>query len=548
MKTTMPEMYFPLKQLFPPKPVRVPCRFNRLRITENRLARILELPNELLCEIMALLLSTEPLYAPTHLRLLAPRHVCRRLRNAAEREIPMTLNASHRPFVAGRDLELTRWFKRRAEFQDLRHAVSFQIDTRNLVFLDLDLLNDFVGALPNCRQARVEIQGPAVGSLPITASIVAPSRIHSFSWISATLGIRDRIPLDNFPWKILVDDLPWSQLTHLSLDCPLSDLDAFDILSRGPTTFESVSLKLTQLTMGTDMNKNPLGDPVALPSLRSLTIDTHVPVRDLLSKLSLSALENLDLKSHISTEEEDSPLLNQHLNIPWSQLRSLSLSNEDTRERRRCPVTAILMECRQLQQFQWDGPSDAFETWTGVLSFMMSQQLEELIVKSDPQGCELLLEKLSYHGNVIRRVNISHLANLTASHYAYESLPHWTHITVSGGVTLSDVSEILNHGERLTKAAFRIVEGAAPLTSSITSPELQDLEICTNMRAHSLWEWLYATRIQSVQMTFGGVVSNRSQVLDDMAPFLKRYPNLSSPLISPMHSSSPYDLHRFDEY
>jgi hypothetical protein len=133
MKTMMLEMYLPLKQLFPPKLVRVPGRFNRLRITENRLARILELPKELLCKIMALLLFTEPFYAPTHLHLLAPRHVCRRARNAAEREIPMVLNASHRLFVAGRDLELTRWFKRHAEFQGLRHAVSLQIDTTRVI-------------------------------------------------------------------------------------------------------------------------------------------------------------------------------------------------------------------------------------------------------------------------------------------------------------------------------------------------------------------------------------------------------------------------------
>ena len=487
---------------------------------------------------MTFLLSTEPLYAPTHLRLLAPRHVCQRLRNAAEQEIQMTLNASHRPFDAGLrgDLELTRWFKRNAEFQGLRHAVSFQIDTRHS--LDMNLLKDFVGALLNCRQARVEIQGPAAASLPITTSTVLPSHIHSFSWISATLGVRDRIPVDKFPWRVLVNDLPWAQLTHLSLDCPLSDLDAFDILSNGSTTLETVSLKLTE------MNYNPLGGPVALPSLRSLTIDTHLSVQDMFSKLSLSALENLDLKSHVPPEEQDSPLLNQHLNIPWSQLRSLSLSNEDTRERRRCPVTAILMECRKLQRFQWEGPSDTFQMWTSVLSFTMSQQLEELIVKSDPQGCKLLLERLSYRGNVIRRVNISYL-DLDKSPYTYASLPRWTHITVSEGVKFSNFSEILINGQSLTKAAFLMEEGGAPLTSWVSS-EIQELEIRTFVPTASLWKWLESNAIQSVKISFGGLVSDHSQVLDDMAPFFQRYPNLRSPLISPIHSYSPYDLSGFD--
>ena len=99
---------------------------------------MLDLPNELLRQIMAFLLSTEPLYAPTQLRLLAPRHVCWRLRNAAEQEIPMTLNVLHHYFDTSKILELRRWFKRRAEFQDIRDAVSFQVDTRYSSDLDLD--------------------------------------------------------------------------------------------------------------------------------------------------------------------------------------------------------------------------------------------------------------------------------------------------------------------------------------------------------------------------------------------------------------------------
>jgi hypothetical protein len=519
--------------------VRVSCRSNRLRITEVHLAYILKLPAELLCEIMAFLLSTEPLHAPTHLRLLAPRHVCRLMRNVAERKIPVALNALHRPFEVGFDWELTEWFKHRAKFQYLRHAISFQIDTRHS--LDMELVEDFVGALLNCRQAKVEIQAPAVGTLPITTSTVPASHIHNFSWISSTLGVRDRIPLDIFPWQVLVDDLPWAQLTHLSLDCPLSDLDAFDILSKGSTTLETVSLKLT------DMNQNISGSPVALPRLRSLTVNTHFPVRNLLSKLSLSALEKLDLKSHVSPVEQDSPLLNEHLRVPWSQLRSLSLSNEDTQERRLCPVTAILMKCRGLQRFEWEGPSNTFQMWTSVLSFVISQQLEELVVKSDPQGCKLLLEKLSYDGNVIRRVTVSHLDILQGS-YTANSLLHWAHITISEGVTLSDISKILNIGQGLTKATFRsVIEGGDPLTSLISSG-IQELEICTNIHTPSLWKWLNSTHIRSVKISFGGVVVIRPQVLNDMAPFLQRYPNLPPPLIYAVHRSSPYDLFRLDEY
>jgi len=434
--------------------------------------------------------------------------------------------------------------KRHAASQYLRDEVSFHVETRYLSEIDLDLLNDFVGALLNCRQARIKIQGPSngrpVGTLPITTSnVVPPSHINSFSWISATLGIRNPIPLDNFPWRILLNDLPWAQLTHLSLDCPLSDLDALQVLSNGQAAFESVSLKLTE-------KQDLLPRRIALRSLRSLKIDTHVPVRDFFSRLSLFALESLDLKSPVSTDEA-SPILNQRLNVPWSNLRSLSLSNQDFGESRRCPVIAILMKCSHLQRFQWEGPLNAFEIRTGILSFETSGKLEELIVKSGRQGCKLLLEKLSYRGNSIKRVTISHLKNLSGHYQMHASLPQWTHVRVLKGVILSDVSEILNNGRALTKAAFRIVEGAAPLSSNIISPSLQELEIHTDIRTPSLWKSLYTTRIQSVKITFGWGGLDRSQILDDMAPFLQRHPNTPSPLIYPVYRSSPYDIRRCDE-
>jgi hypothetical protein len=143
-------------------------------------------------------------------------------------------------------------------------------------------------------------------------------------------------------------------------------------------------------------------------------------------------LEHLDLKCPITTQD-DLCLLNEHLNIPWSQLKSISLLNRDTWERHCCPLTAILMECSQLERFQWDGHSDTFETSATVLSFVMSQNLQELVIESDPQGCQVLMEKLLYRGNVIRRINVSHIDIQRKRPYMEESFRHWTHITISEG-------------------------------------------------------------------------------------------------------------------
>ncbi|KIM39207.1 hypothetical protein M413DRAFT_29393 [Hebeloma cylindrosporum] len=494
-------------------------------------ARFLKLPNELLCEIIGFLLSSEPLYEPTHRRLLALRHVCRHLRETAEREIRKALNAPHCRFDMEKHAELRRWFKDRAEDHFLRDEVSFQVHLDTCHFLDEDLLNGFVDALLHCRQASVEFQASGLfgvdmeitvhpillstfgqdyhGTLPITTAVARPSRIHSFSWISSTLGIRDPIPLDNFPWRVLVNDLPWSQLTHLSLDCPLSDLDAYEVLSNGWATINGISLKLTEIHENTEINKDTervrdtklsrylSGHAIALPSLRSLTVNTHIPIRDFFSKLSLPALENLVLKSPVRSREESSRL-NECLNVPWSQLKSLSLSNDDTRDRCRCPVTAILVECKELERFHWEGHSEALELWPSVSAHVMPPKLGELVVKSDPRGCKSLLEMLVYKDNVISDVKVSHFDIMNYSPEVQAYLPCWTHLTVFEGVTLSDLSEILNSCRALTQAAFHIIEGGDHWTSWISS-SIQELEICTNALTPSLWEWLDADAIQCLK-------------------------------------------------
>jgi len=506
------------------------------------------LPPELLENILEFVLSDEPLYAPTHLRLLAPRHVSRNLRIHAEAVMWRTLNASRRLLQVAQNSEIREWFKRGAQSPSakFRNEVSFKLDINHP--WDLELSKYFVGALLNCRKARVEIQVPVdlfgrpYSQSPVTTTTTIPrSKICEFSWTSSALGIRDSIPLNlKFPWPILVNDLPWLQLTRISLDCPLSDLDALEVLSKGQAAFESVSIKLTNTSLKLS---NSLGQSVALPFLHSLTIDTRVPVQDLFSKLSLPALEHLELKCPITTEEQ-SPLLNEHLNIPWIQLKSLSLLNRDTWEGRCCPVAAILMKCSQLGRFQWDGDSDAFETSAVILSFEMSQNLEELVISSDPQGCQVLLEKLSYRCDAIRRANISHLHDLNTHPSTKASLRHWTHIMISQGVTLIDISDILAIGESLIKAVFRVIEGPTPTGTAISCPLLQELELSTSIRTPSLWELLEAKLMQSVTVILGGEVLNHKLVLDDMAVFLQQYPNLRSLLIIPPHTlpSSPYTL------
>jgi hypothetical protein len=65
--------------------------------------------------------------------------------------------------------------------------------------------------IAQCRQGEIEIHLVHVIKLQVflramrkkpCITTVLPSYIHGLSWISATLGIRDPVPLDNFPWHV----------------------------------------------------------------------------------------------------------------------------------------------------------------------------------------------------------------------------------------------------------------------------------------------------------------------------------------------------------
>jgi len=166
----------------------------KLPFTNSLPASFLNLPPELLQRILEFVLFNKPPYAPMHLHLLAPRHVCRDLRIHVESVMRKTLNASLCFLQAGQESEIRKWFKRGTDSSSAKfwNTVRFKLDAH--CPLNLELWKYFFGALHNCRQARVEIQVPVdlVGRpnrIPgVTTTTVPRSQIREFSWISSTLG------------------------------------------------------------------------------------------------------------------------------------------------------------------------------------------------------------------------------------------------------------------------------------------------------------------------------------------------------------------------
>jgi hypothetical protein len=124
---------------------------------------------------------------------------------------------------------LCSWFRDGLNRQQTFDYVTFSLDEGRL--FNRDLVKVFTEALLKCKRACIEIDldSPPERSSNQHLGASNPSIIplHQFLWKSNYLGIGNCIPSNFcFPWRNLRDGVPWSQLTTLYLDCPLSIDDA----------------------------------------------------------------------------------------------------------------------------------------------------------------------------------------------------------------------------------------------------------------------------------------------------------------------------------
>jgi hypothetical protein len=212
------------------------------------------------------------------------------------------------------------------------------------------------------------------------------------------LGIRDTLPQQfDFPWHSLRQELPWSQLTDITLDCVLSYDDALAVLSAAVNVERAELGRLSSTGLGSSAMVN------IISTLHTLKINTSIDLRPLFSRLDLPALEDLQLtvyRDSISNAPKNH-ILNPSLNVRWHCLKRLSLQSDLTY--RQCDLNSILRHCRQLNQLKWEGDRSEFNH----LPFEALTRLQGLIFVSDQDGHQHLFKKIGFLHD-ITKLSLSH--------------------------------------------------------------------------------------------------------------------------------------------
>jgi len=113
------------------------------------------------------------------------------------------------------------------------------------------------------------------------------------------LSIRDTLPPQfDFPWHSLRQELPWSQLTDITLNCVLSYDDALFVLS---ATASVKKVELGRLSSTSFLQDDSSAMTNIVSTLHTLKINTNIDLRPLFSSLDLPSLEDLQLAVYMDS-------------------------------------------------------------------------------------------------------------------------------------------------------------------------------------------------------------------------------------------------------
>jgi len=226
--------------------------------------------------------------------------------------------------------------------------------------LNVEHARIFTRALKKCKTARlvVDLIETELNKDIFAETTLPETPLRDFSWTSQHMGIRHILPkVYWFPWLTLWQGLPWQQLTHVDLNCPLSLWDAHYVLAHG-TNLTNARLATLKLANNFDQDGLPHFYPASAPFLRSLTIHSQLNLHMLFSNLELPKLTYFSLSvvhphSPLALVLQDSiPNLELSLNVPWAQIEELDIRYKSGRF---CDVAPILSACCQLRRLSLTG-------------------------------------------------------------------------------------------------------------------------------------------------------------------------------------------------
>ena len=476
-----------------------------------------DIPSELWYRTFEFLVPAD-ITCPTHRTLVQVRGVCRSWREIAEQlmwEGMRSLVASPRLFDSPSDNfprdfphEIQSWLEesfaslgeghkgdahRGSDSDKELRIVAFHFDGR--YHPDQNLAKFFVSTLSNCVRAEIIIDHFPASTNPFPSSDAhgilslpgIPLRLFSFS--SMNLGIRDTLPQQfDFPWHSLRQDLPWSQLTDITLDCVLSYDDALAVLSAAVKVEKAELGRLSSTGLGNSAMVN------IISALHTLKINTSIDLRPLFSRLDLPALEDLQLAVYLDsiTNAPQNHILNPSLNVRWHCLKRLSLQSDLTY--RQCDLSSILRHCHQLNQLKWEGDHSEFNH----LPLEALTRLQGLIFVSDQDGHQHLFKKVSFLPNIIK-LSLSHYHALLGGN---QNLPNLSHITISGPITLVNLFQILrSRTQRLLSGDFRLSTVVAQFCPALLRCEaLQVLKLVLVNEPSFPWGKLHAPQLKALNI------------------------------------------------
>jgi hypothetical protein len=506
---------------------------SRLHLTPQPSKSHSDIPKELWYLTFEFLVPSDTTF-PTHHTLVQVRGVCRSWREIAERLIwegmkslvasPRLFDSpsddSHRDFPQEIQLWLEQSFARRVEGRkrDTRRGSNSGTELRLIAFHfderyhpEQNLAKFFVSALSNCVRAEITIDHFPATTNPFSSSDAHIIRslpaipLRQFSFSSMDLGIRDTLPQQfDFPWHSLRQELPWSQLTDITLDCMLSYDDALAVLS--------ASVNVERAELGRLSSTGGLGSSAmanTISTLHMLKINTCIDLRPLFSRLDLPALEDLQLtvyRDSISNAPK-THILNPSLNVRWHRLKRLSLQSDSTY--RQCDLNSILRHCRQLNQLRWEGDRSEFND----LPFEALTRLQGLVFVSDQDGHRHLFKKIGF---------LPDITKLSLSHYhaplGDDNLPNLLHITIGGPITLVHLFQILrSRTQRLLSGDFCLSTVTRFCPAPLRCEALQGLKLILANVPSFPWGKLHAPQLKTLEINVGNRV--HSSVRREMEAF-----------------------------
>ncbi|KIM39557.1 hypothetical protein M413DRAFT_193013 [Hebeloma cylindrosporum] len=510
----------------------------QLRFTPQPSKTYRDIPNELWYLAFEFLVPSD-ITRPTHHILVQVKGVCRLWREIARRliwEARKSLVASPRLFDSPPD-DFPRHFPREIQLwleERLAHAgckqdtqcestsgatselrlVAFHLDNR--YHPDQNLAKFFVSALSMCVHADITIDHFSSFSTPFPSFDAHGNRslpaipLRQFSFSSVDLGIRDTLPQQfNFPWYSLRRELPWSQLTDITLDCVLSYDDALAVLS---ATENLGRAELGRLSSPGLSERGSSATINVISTLHTLKINTCIDLRPLLSRLHLPALEDLQLAVYLDSisNAPTNHILNPILNVPWYYLKRLSLQSALTN--RRCDLNGILRHCQRLEQLRWEGDRSEFNH----LPFGALRQLQELIFTSDPAGHRHVFDNIRLFPD-ITKLSLSHYHALLVGD---ANLPNLLHLTISGPITLVLLFQILrSRTQRLLSGDFHLSTMTQFCPPSVRCEVLQILKLTLVDSSFFPWEKLHAPQLKTLEMNLRDGPGVQSSVRREMEGF-----------------------------